>query len=552
MKFDWEGYFLPYILERAQKCVREHRVKSIQRTKAGYEATVQGEKEYHVVIEKEKDKINNMNCNCFYVKKRGKYCKHMAAVLYELETEEKLKEEKRQSNLYEVKDIISKMSRKEMQNFLYTTAKEFPNFDKELRFFTVGHNSREELERQKQEIDQIIFKYTDCYGLVYDQTEYLLIGEIEAFFQERINRMIGHGNEKAAAELITYSFEQLSKIGIEDRGGVFLEFTNFCTYNLEQILKQKQDSEIEKQIYEWIQKIITEEIPETVKERLYDFIMEHFKEIMFLERKLILLNEKIEREERIQETSKKRKLGSDLAKRLQIMEQLSFPEKECTDYRMKFWNVPEIRQMEIRKQMEKGEYTEAEKLITESIKMDQNLLECQEKYSRQLAEIYWKQGKRSDYQRQLIEYFLNYHQDSVELWRKIRTTFSEEKWEKEREKILQEIHLPYCRYQIMAEEKMFLSLIEELKKEKILEFLDQYERVLKRKFPEEMLRLYADCLVCTISKIKGREKYREIAAHLEKMKNYPGGSKIVDEITADWKKRYRNRKALIEELEKLE
>ena len=82
--------------------------------------------------------------------------------------------------------------------------------------------------------------------------------------------------------------------------------------------------------------------------------------------------------------------------------------------------------------------------------------------------------------------------------------------------------------------------------------MDQYERVLKRKFPEEMLRLYADCLVCTISQIKGREKYREIAAHLEKMKNYPGGSKIVDEITADWKKRYRNRKALIEELEKLE
>lgn len=552
MKFDWEGYFLPYILERAQKCVREHRVKSIQRTKTGYEATVQGEKEYRVVIEKEKEKINNMNCNCFYVKKRGKYCKHMAAVLYELETEEKLKEEKRQSNLYEVKDIISKMSRKEMQNFLYTTAKEFPNFDKELRFFTVGHNSREELERQKQEIDQMIFKYTDCYGLLYGQTEYLLIGEIEAFFQERIDRMIGHGNQKAAAELITYSFEQLSKIGIEDQGGVFLEFTNFCTYNLEQILKQKQDSEIEKQIYEWIQKMITEEIPETVKERLYDFIMEHFKEIMFLERKLILLNEKIEREQKIQETSKKKKLGSDLAKRLQIMEQLSFPEKECTDYRIKFWNVPEIRQMEIRKQIEKGEYNEAEKLITESIKMDQNLLECQEKYSRQLAEIYWKQGKKSDYQRQLIEYFLNYHQDSVELWRKIRTTFSEEKWEKEREKILQEIHLPYCRYQIMAEEKMFLSLIEELKKEKILEFLDQYERVLKRKFPEEMLRLYADCLVCTISKIKGREKYREIAAHLEKMKNYPGGSKIVDQITADWKKRYRNRKALIEELEKLE
>ena len=34
--------------------------------------------------------------------------------------------------------------------------------------------------------------------------------------------------------------------------------------------------------------------------------------------------------------------------------QLSYPEEECTKYKLKFWNIPEIRQMDIQKQLQEG------------------------------------------------------------------------------------------------------------------------------------------------------------------------------------------------------
>ena len=155
----------------------------------------------------------------------------------------------------------------------------------------------------------------------------------------------------------------------------------------------------------------------------------------------------------------------------------------------------------------------------------------------------------------MILYFIRYHQESVELWRKIRSTVKQEdaeKWEEIRDEILKDVNLPYFRYKIMAEEKMYAQLMEELKQEKHLEILDQYEKILHRKFPEKMLRLYADCLLSAVSDMTGREKYRDLAAHLKKMKKYPGGSEIAGQIIENWKKRYNKRTALIEELEKIE
>ena len=115
-------------------------------------------------------------------------------------------------------------------------------------------------------------------------------------------------------------------------------------------------------------------------EKMYDFLMEHFQETIFLEKKLELLDEKLKKESDAEEEWIKKKRNKDLARRLQIMTQLSYPEEECMQYKMKFWHIPEIRQMEIQKQMQKQNYEEAERLIFESIEIDRMKYDCQEKY----------------------------------------------------------------------------------------------------------------------------------------------------------------------------
>ena len=46
-------------------------------------------------------------------------------------------------------------------------------------------------------------------------------------------------------------------------------------------------------------------------------------------------------------------------------------------------------------------------------------------------------------------------------------------------------------------------------------------------------------------------KFREIVSILRRMEKYPRGKERVSEIASDWKSRYRNRSAMMDELSKL-
>lgn len=554
MKLKWKEYFQPYILERGRKYVREHRVEKIQRTNNGYEAIVQGEEKYHVEIQMVGPGIRGMECSCSYVQNRGKYCKHMAAVLYELELLEQIREKERIRHMPELTDMTNEMTREDMQRFLMRTVQNSPEIEQDLRLFLTGQVSKKELERQRREIDAIFAEYTDNTGFVEWRQTGALCEKLQLFLTDKIERIIEYENHTAAFDLITYLFDRMCNAQIGENGDAIFILADECLACIEKILLQERNGGLVGEIYDWMQKRLSDGILDPIKEKWYDFIMGHFQEIFFLERKMQLLDEKIKREENAEEIWKKRKWCCDIARRLQLMEQLGYSEEECRQYQIRFWDVPEIRQMEIRKKMQQRQYDEAENLILESQKMDEKWVECQEKYCRQLADLYQIQGRAEEYQRQLISYFLLYHQDNIELWRKIRSTVQTlhpEAWTEIKAELLEEITLPYFRYQILAEEKMFPALIAELGKEKCLESLDQYAKILRRKFSGDLVRMYADCLVDMAGKATGREKYKNMAAHLQKLKTYPGGAETVDIIVKDWKRRYRRKTALMEELEQL-
>lgn len=555
MELNWKRYFLPHILERGKKCLREGRVGEIRRTTHGYEALVRGEQKYHVKIEIQGQFIEKMSCDCFYVQNKGQHCKHMAAVLYRLEEQQIAQEKERKKHMEELNELLEESSKEELQRFLMKTATDSSIFEQELRLFLTGQTSRKEWMRIQNEINEIFSRYSDEYGFMDFKNTGFFCEDMRVILQEKIDRMIVYENRREAFELLSYIWDIVCMTESGDPEKLICILSEECFSRIGRILEQEKEQKLKSEIYEWLQKHLSEGTINMITEKMYDFLSEHFQETIFLEKKLKLLDEKIKKEEEAQEEWIKRKRDKDLAKRLQIMVQLSYPEEECTQYKLKFWNIPEIRQMEIQKQMEEHNYKTAEQLICESIQTDKMRNDCQEKYCRLLADLYQQQGRKKEYLNQMILYFIQYHQDSVQLWRKIRSTVKLEgieKWEEIRDGILKEVNLPYFRYKIMAEEKMYAQLIEELKQEKHLEILDEYEKVLYRKFPEEMLRLYTDCLLSAVSDTTGREKYRDLAFRLKKMKKYPGGLEIADQIIENWKKRYKKRSALIEELEKIE
>ena len=101
------------------------------------------------------------------------------------------------------------------------------------------------------------------------------------------------------------------------------------------------------------------------------------------------------------------------------------------------------------------------------------------------------------------------------------------------------------------EEKMFEELFKCVIKSKYLGKLHRYEEDLKPMYEEQLLHKYEEEVKKMASSASSRSYYREIANELTRMKEYKGGEELVKKILDDWRVRYKNRRAMMDELKQL-
>lgn len=77
------------------------------------------------------------------------------------------------------------------------------------------------------------------------------------------------------------------------------------------------------------------------------------------------------------------------------------------------------------------------------------------------------------------------------------------------------------------------------------------EKDLKTEYPEQLLKKYRAEVNKMAMRTSDRGTYRQLAALLRRMKKIEGGSAVVEGIAAEWRSRYRNRRAMMEEIKGL-
>ena len=102
--------------------------------------------------------------------------------------------------------------------------------------------------------------------------------------------------------------------------------------------------------------------------------------------------------------------------------------------------------------------------------------------------------------------------------------------------------------QLLNEEKLYDRLMIEIEKESSLYYLHEYKAVLADRFPDRVLKLYKKALVSEASRTAKRSDYAHWASELNAMLEINGGDAVVDEIITDWRTRYKNRPAMMQEL----
>ena len=99
-------------------------------------------------------------------------------------------------------------------------------------------------------------------------------------------------------------------------------------------------------------------------------------------------------------------------------------------------------------------------------------------------------------------------------------------------------------------EEMLIGISQEIQNLGWISRMDEYEKILKTKYPEKVRDIYVVYVRQTAGGTSSRNQYRSLMDYLRKIKKYPDGKELAAEIAKEWRAMYSRRSAMMDELRK--
>ena len=554
---DWKDLFQGHILDRGEAYYFDGAVLELHKTEHGYHAVVEGTEDYEVDIEMEGGRVCEMYCSCPYAED-GNNCKHMAAVLFEIEeqneedilTEETCPDDQEQ----EVEEIIERIPEEELRSFVKGIAAQ----DSEIRNTLMTRYAVKIDEKQmnllKQGVGQLVWEYGDRSGYIDYRNALDFCWALENYLEEKGNTLIERKCYGQAFELTNYVFKTIGNIDIDDSDGGTAQVANACYDKWKEILENCSEEE-KNEMFSWFMSHLScDYVVDYMEDYMEDFLTHEFQNREMLEKMLKDLDKKIEMQTSSTDCgstwSARYGYENNIIKRLEFMERLDLPAEEIREYRRQHWRFSAVRELEIQENLDNGNLGEAIRILQESKILDKEYPGLVARYSEQLISIYETQTDKEAYKKELLYYVFECPQNNLVHIYKLKEVCTDKEWEDYREQILKRPKNYNILYPFMEKEGMYERMIECIKKETFIYNLDRYEKVLKDKFPEQVRDIYISYLHHEAERAGNRKRYRELIKYLKKIRRYPGGKEKASEIAENWRGMYYRRTAMMDEMRK--
>ena len=554
---NWRDLFQDHILARGEMYYYDGAVLELHKTEHGYRAVVEGTEDYEVEIEIEEGEVCEMYCSCPYAED-GSHCKHMAAVLYEIEEQDEsglLSEDAcLEQQEKELEELIEKLSERELRAFVKKLARQDGGIRSMLLTRYAVEIDEKQMNRLKQGVDRLVWEYSDGNGFIDYRNAWDFTYAMECYLGDKVDVLIERGCWRQAFELTNYVFQIIGNIDMDDSDGGICQVANACYERWEEILKNCSE-DVRSEMFAWFTSHLScDYVMDYLEEYIEDFLMREFRDREMLEKKLEYLDEMIERQTASADCgstwSARYGFENNIIKRLEIMKQLDYPEEEIREYRRNHWRFSAVRELEIQEDIERGELDEAVRILQESKELDSGYPGLVARYSEQLISIYEIQSDEKAYKEELLYYVLECPQHDLAHIRKVKAVCTDTEWEQRREQILQSRNSYSVLYPFMESEGMYERMLECLKKEDFIFNVDKYEKVMKEKFPEQVRDMYISYVHKEAERVSDRKRYRELMQYLKKIRRYPGGKEKAAEIAENWRALYYRRRAMMDEMQK--
>lgn len=575
---NWQKLFASHILERGYDYYCDGAVENIEIGRDDLRADVVGTEDYEVEISLNDGKVTDMYCSCPYAA-GGNNCKHMAAVLYEWtadimdenEPEDTDNEDMdddadaESMDLFEpavtvcdykkksaaVEKLVTSAERDIVQAFLVSVLAE----DKKLllRFRNMVNKcaTNEDVEDYFEQIDEIADRYLgrDHFINYYQAYDFML--ELEEIIDKDVRRMIDNGSHISAFHVMNHIFVLLGNVDMDDSGGE----TSMLAEQIYQLwleLLTKVNAQDKRKMFIWFTTHMDGSVIDYLEEYIEQIIMEEFKEPEYEQDKLSFVEQMIEKAEKKDSGwSRDYAVGKWTVTYLKTLEEKNAPEDQLEEICKKYWNNSGVRRYYIDRYFEKKEYDRVLQVLDESIELDKAYRGQVLEYNQKKKEIYRLQGNKSAYIEQLWKLVLEQSAGDLDIYKELKAQYSEKEWLIKREELFKKLPANAHIDRLYKEEKLYDRLLAYVLKSSGLYAVQSYENVLKKEYPKQILSKYQDEVNKMASCTGNRKHYADLVALLRRMKQIKGGSEIVETIVEEWKIKYRNRPAMMDELSKL-
>lgn len=448
----------------------------------------------------------------------------------------------------EIQKAVSQAAEQDVRSFLEGILRQDSRLFERFCMFVSHDISQADMERYQGRIHAVIQKYIGKDGSVPYRNAFGLIQEMETLLTEDVRRMIEDSHGIQAFELTCQIFVETADVEMDDSQGAKGMLGAQCAKIWKEILAQA-DSQLQRQIYAWFTGHLDGSVADYLEEYIEQVLMEAFTDREYLEEKLAFTRRKAGEKKAGSDSWSTRYYAQKWAMyHIRLLEESGSDFADIAAYCREQWTHADVRKYYTAKCVEQNNYEAAIAALQESIRMDAKMPGLVREFSTSLKEIYRISGRQEEYRQQLWQLVTKDHAGNLEVFQELKALYSEEQWPRIREEIFRKLppqaHVE-CLYK---EEALYDRLLEFVLQAKGLYALQQYQGVLQEVYPQQLLQKYTDELREMAQHAADRRHYQEWAAYLKRMLQIPGGQEQVRKIVADWKIRYKNRPAMMEEL----
>lgn len=565
---NWKKLFAIHILERGYDYYCDDAVENMEISDDIIRADVIGSEDYEVEISLSNGEVTDMYCSYPYALD-GRNCKHMAAVLYEWSengAEEKKDEENaintdlfqpaytvksHKKKLTAVEGLVSGANEEDVRSFLAAVLAEDEKLL--LRFHNIINKqvTREDINNYIRQVDIIADRYMGRNHFISYYEADGFISELEEIIDEDVRRMIDNGNYLSAFEVMNYIFVLIGDVDMDDSdGGTGMLADRIYQLWLELLVKVS--SKEKRKMFDWFTSHLDGSVIDYLEEYIEQIIMGEFEEKEYEQAKLDFIEDMIARSERKDsDWSRDYGVGKWAVRYLEMLQEKKASDEQIEEVCKRYWKNSSVRRYYVDICMKKKEYDHVLQILDECILLDKQYRGLISEYSEKKKEIYLLQGNKSAYIEQLWKLVLEHEAGDLELYRELKKQYTADEWLVKREEIFGKLPAYAHVEKLYKEEKLYDRLLVYVLNSPGLYALQEYEKVLKKEYPEQILNKYNDEVSKMAVHTSDRKNYTHLVSLLRKMQQIKGGSKLVEQIVAEWKIKYKNRPAMMDELRKL-